>query len=157
MNLKLRGHIVWNGKPKKKKGKWPSKTRPTSFHKSNLLRSKVLTPSGESKDCEDGRLHRGSCCAGPHMERTNSEDEWLHKGCARQNSSPSTQRTDFSPKNVKTYGNTKSCAGHKRILRRQRMVTSKVVTKRVPQHATSRLRSEGCEDGWQHKGRVKRT
>ena len=37
--------------------------------------------------------------------------------------------------------------GAKKILRRQRMATLKVITKRVSQHAVDKLKSESCEDG----------
>ena len=42
--------------------------------------------------------------------------------------------------------------GAKKILGKQRMLTPKVITKKVPQHAVNRLRSEGYKDGWQCQG-----
>ena len=41
------------------------------------------------------------------------EDDGYTEGCVRNNASPSTKQTDFSLRVVKTYGNTKSHAGHK--------------------------------------------
>ena len=74
------------------------------------------------------------------------------EGRARKNTSPSTQRTDCGLRAVKTYGNTKSRVGPKKILGRQRTTTLKVVTKNVPQNVMDKLWCEGCEDGRQHRG-----
>ena len=69
-----------------------------------------------------------------------------------QNKSPSTQRTNFSLRVVKTDDNIEIRARRKKTFGMQQTAMPKIVTKRKPQYAADKLWFEDCKDEQQRQG-----